>query len=148
MSRVGGWNENLPCETLAAPTRAYDGPGQILPNFYSSGTRDFHAVMYLLWQPPQLTGTGTASIPVPIGSQDWIIARGRTRNSAYPTGQNWTSPVWNLLGEYGAPVDYVTSAPANPPYGYPTWNGLATAAPVAGCPKDTTQADEAQQEEE
>jgi hypothetical protein len=99
--------------------------------------------MYLLWK-----SSKPGAIPVPIGSQDWIIARGRTTNAGYPASQNWTNPAWNSLGENGDPVDYVKSAPSNPPYGYPTWNGPSAFAPIPGCPTDTTQANEVQQEDE
>jgi hypothetical protein len=83
-----------------APTMAYDGPGQSLPNIYSSGTRDFHAIMYLLWQPPQLKGTSTASIPVPIGHQEWQFMA--TADQKAPVGRgHWQQPVTNAAGGVG-----------------------------------------------
>jgi hypothetical protein len=129
---------------LAPPNfdKTWDYPGVKLVPSESKVSRTFKATMYLLWK-----SSKTGAIPVPIGSQNWTIAQGRTTNSGYPTSQNWTPPVWNSLGENGDPVDYVTSAPSNPSYGYPTWNGPAASAPVPGCPTDTTQADEAQQGE-
>ncbi|MGD0830312.1 MAG: hypothetical protein ABR907_05165, partial [Terracidiphilus sp.] len=60
-------DQNYPFQGVYAnePSVAYDGPGMPLPSKYTSAKRDFDATMYLLWQPGQLSGTGTASIPVP-----------------------------------------------------------------------------------
>jgi hypothetical protein len=101
---------------------AYDGPGQALPNIYSSGTRDFHAVMYLLWQPPQLSGTGTASIPVPIGHQEWQF--GAPADQKTPIGRgHWQQPTTNAAGAVGS---FIPSQDAdNAIYGYPTWGSIS-----------------------
>jgi len=105
-----------------APTMAYDGPGQELPNIYSSGTRDFHAIMYLLWQPPQLSGTGTASIPVPIGYQQWQFG-GTVAQKAPIGGGKWEKAVTNAAGKVG---DFVPSTDSDSAiYGYPTWGGVS-----------------------
>ncbi|MGA3345569.1 MAG: hypothetical protein ABSC76_11935 [Terracidiphilus sp.] len=114
----------------AAPTMAYDGPGQSLPNIYSSGTRNFHAVMYLLWQPPQLSGTGTPSIPVPIGYQAWQF--GATADQDNPVGDGkWQQPTTNAAGAVGG---FIPSTDAdNAIYGYPVWggtSGIASCDPV------------------
>jgi hypothetical protein len=121
----------------------WDYPSVKLWQFESRVSRTFNATMYLLWK-----SSIPNSIPVPIGSQKWTIAQGRTRNSGYPTDQKWAQPVWNALGKNGDLVNYVKTAPSTSPYGYPTWNGRAAAAPVPGCPTDNTQADGTQQEEE
>jgi hypothetical protein len=106
-----------------APTMAYDGPGQPLPNFYSSGTRDFHAVMYLLWQPPQLKGTGTASIPVPIGHQEWQFEATADQNAPVGNGK-WQQPATTAKGKVG---DFSPSMETdNEKYGYPIWGKLST----------------------
>jgi hypothetical protein len=106
----------------AAPTMAYDGPGQELPNIYSSGTRDFHAIMYLLWQPPQLSGTGTASIPVPIGYQQWQFG-GTVAQEAPIGGGRWGNAVTTAAGRVGGFVASTDSD--NAIYGYPTWGGVS-----------------------
>jgi hypothetical protein len=106
----------------AAPTMAYDGPGQILPNFYSSGTRDFHAVMHLLWQPPQLKGTSTASIPVPIGHQEWQFVANADQTAQVGSGK-WQQPTTTAAGKVG---DFVPSTKTdNAKYGYPIWGKLS-----------------------
>jgi len=115
----------------AAPTMAYDGPGQSLPNIYSSGTRDFHATMYLLWQPPQLTGTGAASIPVPIGYQQWQF--GATADQEAPIGRGkWQQPVTNAAGAVGRFIP--STEDDNAKYGYPVWgdvSGIESCDPIS-----------------
>jgi hypothetical protein len=106
----------------AAPTMAYDGPGQALPNFYSSGTRDFHAFMYLLWQPPQLSGTGTPSIPVPIGYQQWQFG-GTVAQKAPIGGGKWGEAVTNAAGKVGGFTPSLDTD--NAIYGYPVWGGVS-----------------------
>jgi hypothetical protein len=106
----------------AAPQKAYDGPGQSLPNIYSSGTRDFHAVMYLLWQPPQLKGTSTTSYPVPIGHQEWQFMAIADQKAPIGEGK-WRQPTTTAAGKVG---DFVPSSESdNPVYGYPTWDGVS-----------------------
>jgi hypothetical protein len=106
-----------------APTMAYDGPGQGLPNIYSSGTRNFHAIMYLLWQPPQLSGTGTLSYPVPIGHQEWQF--GATADQKAPIGRGkWQQPVTNAAGAVGGFIPSQDSD--NAIYGYPVWGSVST----------------------
>jgi hypothetical protein len=113
-----------------APTMAYDGPGQELPNIYSSGTRDFHAIMYLLWQPPQLSGTSTPSIPVPIGYQQWQFTA--TADQKAPVGRGkWQQPTTSAAGKVG---DFIPSTDSdNAQYGYPIWgsvSGIGSCNPV------------------
>jgi len=118
----------------ANPTMAYDGPGQSLPNSYSSGTRDFHAIMHLLWQPPQLAGTGTPSIPVPIGHQAWQFVA--TTNQKPPIGRGkWNQPDTAAKGEAGGFIPANDSD--NNEHGYPIWNGVSG---IASCdPSNQTQ---------
>ena len=122
--------------------QTWDYPGVKLEQIDSEVSRTFNATMYLLW-----TSSKTGSIPVPIGSQKWTIAQGSTTNSGYPTSQSWTQPAWNLVGADGDPVDYVTTAPNQSPYGYPTWTGPAAYVTKKNCPKDSTQEAETQEEE-
>jgi hypothetical protein len=117
-----------------------DSPSVTLEPFYSKVSRTFKATMYLLW-----TSTIPGSIPVPISSQSWYFTKASTTNQGYPTDQSWTTPTWNLIGEDGDPVDYVASAPAQAPYGYPTWKGLATPVAVSVCPTQNSNEDEEQQ---
>ncbi len=122
--------------------QTWDNPAVKLELIDSKVSRTFNASMYLLW-----TSSKTGSIPVPIGSQTWIIAQGSTTNTGYPTSQSWTDPVWNAVGKDGDPVDYVKTAPSQSPYGYPTWTGLAAYVAKKHCPKDSTQEAETQEEE-
>ncbi|MGO9317768.1 MAG: IPT/TIG domain-containing protein [Terracidiphilus sp.] len=112
------------------PQKAYDGPGQALPNTYSSGTRNFHALMYLLWQPPQLSGTSTASIPVPIGYQQWQFVAAADQTAPIGRGK-WQQPVTNAAGAVG---DFMLSQDSdNAIYGYPIWgsvSGIGSCDPV------------------
>lgn len=105
-----------------APTSAHDGPGMELPNQYSSGERNFDAVMYLLWKPAQLKGTSTASIPVPIGYQEWHFIA--TTEQEAPIGRGkWKKPVTTAHGDVGP---FQPSQPTdNALYGYPMWSGVA-----------------------
>jgi len=148
-----GKNGTLSCPTIPGLDGVYpypsqppdyahtwDAPAVPLELFDSKVSRTFKATMYLLW-----TSTIPGSIPVPIGSQKWYFTQASTTNQGYPTDKSWTTPIWNLIGEDGNPVDYVVSTPSLTPYGYPTWKGLATDAPVPNCPTDNTQEDEEQQ---
>ena len=55
---------------------AYDGPQMgLFPNDLT-GTRNFHASMYLLWQSDE-----PKSIPVPIGFQDWQFVATAVQNT-------------------------------------------------------------------
>jgi hypothetical protein len=99
---------------------AYDGPQMPLPKEYAAGTRNFHATMYLLWQPDQLRSTATASIPVPIGHQDWNFIATAFQKS--PTGKDkWeTNSAPTASGDEGE--GFVPATPYdNGLYGYPLW---------------------------
>ena len=120
-----------------------DSPDVQLETFYSKVSRTFKATMYLMW-----TSNISGSIPVPISSQSWQFTQASSRNSGYPTFQSWTQPVWNLIGADGDPVDYVQTAPSQPPYGYPTWTGLATPVAYSVCPTTNSNENEEQQEDE
>lgn len=107
------------------PWIAYDGPEMPLPPTYAAGTRNFFATMYLLWQPPQLSGTGTVSIPVPIGYQDWNFIA--TASQRPPIGKDkWDTPrTPTASGDVGE--GFVSSTPYdNAIYGYPQWNHLSS----------------------
>lgn len=109
------------------PTFAYDGPGMSLPNKYTSGKRDFDAIMYLLWQPDQLSGTATASIPVPIGHQEWHFVA--TTDQEQPIGKGkWEKADTTAHGDNGG---YQPSqATDNDQYGYPHWHDVS---PISEC---------------
>ena len=110
-----------------APSIAYDGPGMSLPNKYTSGKRDFDAIMYLLWQPPQLSGTGTASIAVPIGHQEWHFVA--TTDQKQPIGSGkWEKPDTTAHGDNG--VYQASQATDNDQDGYPSWSG---ASEISSC---------------
>jgi len=120
-----------------------DSPSVLLEPYYSKVRRTFKATMYLLWK-----SSKTGSIPVPISSQSWQFTQASSTNPSYPSDQSWTQPVWNLIGTDGDPVDYVATAPSQPPYGYPTWTGPATPVANSVCPTQNSSEDEEQQEEE
>jgi hypothetical protein len=105
-----------------APSVAYDGPGMSLPNKYTSGKRDFDATMYLLWQPDQLSGTATASIPVPIGHQEWHFVATTEQNPPIGKGK-WEKPDTTSHGDNGG--YQASQATDNDQYGYPSWNGIS-----------------------
>jgi len=110
-----------------APSVAYDGPAMTLPSKYTSGERDFDATMYLLWKPDQLSGTGTASIPVPIGYQEWYFVA--TTDQKLPIGNGkWTKPNTTAHGDIGG--YQASQATDNAVYGYPEWNGVSD---IASC---------------
>jgi hypothetical protein len=105
-----------------APSVAYDGPGMSLPSKYTQGQRDFDATMYLLWQPDQLSSTATASIPVPIGHQEWHFAA--TTDQKQPIGKGkWTKPDTTAHGDEGG--YQASQATDNDLYGYPYWSGVS-----------------------
>jgi hypothetical protein len=87
---------------------------------YSSVGRTFAANMFLMWK-----SSKTGAIPVPIGSQRWHF-KASTKNTGYPTSENWTVPHTVYAGTDGDLVDYVQTAPSTSPYGYPTWKGPAS----------------------
>jgi hypothetical protein len=105
-----------------APLMAYDGPGQFLPNFYTSGTRDFDAKMYLLWQPPQLNGTITPSYPVPIGYQEWHFNATASQDPPIGNGK-WQQPVTDAAGAVGSFIQ--SQDMDNAIYGYPVWAAVS-----------------------
>lgn len=92
---------------------AYDGPQmELYPNDLT-GTRTFHASLYLLWQPD-----APKSIPVPIGRQDWQFVATAVRNE---------KDKWEKRGMLTASGDekegFVPSTPDdNAIYGYPQWS--------------------------
>lgn len=106
-----------------SPNIASDGPQMPLPPAYLSGERNFLATMYLLWQPSQLRGTSTASIPVPIGHQQWTFVA--LTDQKQPIGRGkWTKPTLTAHGDTGA---YASSQDTdNNLHGYPIWTALAT----------------------
>jgi hypothetical protein len=109
----------------ASPLYAYDGPQMLLPPTYASGTRNFYATMYLLWQPDQLSGTATKSIPVPIGYQDWEfiatalqkppIGKDKWNTNRTPTASGDESEGFVLSTQYD-----------NALYGYPQWSYISS----------------------
>jgi hypothetical protein len=109
------------------PSVAYDGPELPLDigTEPATATRNFHATMYLLWQPDQLSGTNTESIPVPIGHQDWQFIA--TAFHKPPPGRDkWsTSRTPTASGDEGE--GFVPATPSdNELYGYPLWAHLAS----------------------
>jgi hypothetical protein len=79
--------------------------------------------MYLLWQPDQLSGTSTESIPVPIGHQEWQFKATTDQKQPIGTGK-WERPI---LINHGNTGGYVPSqATDNGLYGYPIWTAVAT----------------------
>ncbi len=108
-----------------SPWIAYDGPQIPLPPTYATGTRNFYASMYLLWQPDQLSGTSTKSIPVPIGYQDWQFIA--TAIQKPPIGKDrWrTDRTPTASGDYGG--GFVPATPYdNAIYGYPQWSYIVS----------------------
>jgi hypothetical protein len=104
------------------PEIAYDGPQMGLFSNDVTGIRNFHASMYLLWQPDQLSGTATASIPVPIGHQDWQFIATAVRNAK---GKWERHGVLTASGDEGE--GFVPSTPDdNAIYGYPQWTQPAS----------------------
>jgi len=84
-------------------------------------------VMHLLWQPPQLKGTATASIFVPVGHQAWQFVA--TANQEQPIGNGkWAQPDVTAKGELGLGGFIPTNDTDNAIHGYPVWNGVSTAA--------------------
>lgn len=82
----------------------------------------FHASMYLLWQPDQLSGTGTASIPVPIGHQDWQFVATAVRNAK---GKWERNAILTASGDEGDGFEPATPDD-NAIYGYPQWTHLVS----------------------
>ena len=107
------------------PWIAYDRPQMPLPVTYATGTRNYYASMYLLWQPDQLSSTSTPSIPVPIGYQDWQFID--TAFQKTPIGKDkWrTDRTPTASGDYGE--GFVPATPYdNAIYGYPQWSYIAS----------------------
>jgi hypothetical protein len=108
-----------------SPKYAYDGPEMPLPYTFATGTRNFFATMYLLWQPGQLSGTGAESIPVPMGYQDWQFIA--TASQKTPMGSDrWkTNRTPTVSGDQGE--GFVASTPYdNAIYGYPQWSHVSS----------------------
>jgi hypothetical protein len=104
---------------------AYDGPQMHLPNEYESGTRNFHATMYLLWQPDQLSSTSTKSIPVPIGHQDWNFIA--TASQDNPVGNSkWYTPTTPTASGNEGEGFVPAQSTDNVLYGYPFWSHKAS----------------------
>jgi hypothetical protein len=79
--------------------------------------------MYLLWQPDQLNGTSTQSIPVPIGHQQWTFSASTDQKQPIGSGK-WKNPTLTAHGKTG---DYAASRDTdNNLHGYPIWNDVAT----------------------
>jgi hypothetical protein len=99
------------------PQIAYDGPQmELYPNDLT-GTRTFHASMYLLWQPK-----APKSIPVPIGHQDWQFLATAVRNEK---GKWEKHGILTASGDEGG--GFVPSTPDdNAIYGYPQWSHLSS----------------------
>ena len=105
-----------------APSVAYDAPAMGLPSKYTSAKRDFDAIMYLLWKPDQLSSTATASIPLPIGYQEWQFVA--TTDQKQPIGSGkWEKPDTTAHGDNGG--YQASQAGDNDQYGYPSWNGVS-----------------------
>ncbi|MGD0902118.1 MAG: IPT/TIG domain-containing protein [Terracidiphilus sp.] len=119
-----GLDRSFPYEAVEKqnPQTAYDGPQMpLFPNALT-GTRTFHASMYLLWQPDQLPGTATASIPVPIGRQDWQFIATAVENAK---GKWERHAILTASGDEGE--GFVPSTPDdNAIYGYPQWTHLVS----------------------
>jgi hypothetical protein len=116
-----GLDTAYPYQGLLSADKAEDGPQMPLPAPYATGARNFNATMYLLWQPPQLRGTGLASIPVPIGYQQWQFAAITTQK--LPIGSDkWKEPATTAHGDIGG---FVPSQSTDPSYGYPSWTHKA-----------------------
>jgi hypothetical protein len=119
-----GLDRSFPYEAVEKqnPQTAYDGPQMpLFPNALT-GTRTFHASMYLLWQPDQLSGTATASIPVPIGRQDWQFIATAVENAK---GKWERHGILTASGDEGE--GFVPSTPDdNAIYGYPQWTHLVS----------------------
>jgi len=108
-----------------SPWIAVDGPEMVLPAIYASGTRNFHASMYLMWQPDQLSETATASIPVPIGYQDWQFIATAFQKPPVGRGKWDKHPTLTASGDEGQ--GFVPSGPSdNSIYGYPLWSHLSS----------------------
>jgi hypothetical protein len=78
--------------------------------------------MYLLWQTPKLKGTSTASIPVPIGHQEWQFGATADQNAPVGNGK-WQQPTTTAAGKVG---DFVPATETdNAKYGYPVWGSVS-----------------------
>jgi hypothetical protein len=101
----------------AHPQVAYDGPQMPLFSNSLTGTRTFHASMYLLWQSDE-----PKSIPVPIGHQDWQFVATAIQNAK---GKWEKHGVLTASGDEGE--GFVPSTPYdNAIYGYPQWSYLSS----------------------
>ena len=109
----------------ASPTFAYDGPEMPLPPIYATGTRNFYATMYLLWQPDQLSGTATGSIPVPMGYQDWDFVATAFQDLPIGNGKWGKNPTLTASGDEGGGFEPATPYD-NAIYGYPQWSAIVS----------------------
>jgi hypothetical protein len=106
------------------PNQAGDGPDLALPQTSTLVDRDFGATMYLMWT----SETPKGSIPVPLGSLDWVF-HASTTNPDAPTKSSWTLPKVTAHGPVDGPNAKIKQpSQAAPGYGYPTWPG-----PVGPC---------------
>jgi hypothetical protein len=104
------------------PNVAPDGPEIPLPSSYKDANRDFHATMYLLWQPDKLSGASANPIPVPIGYQKWQFKAATEQKSPVGGGQ-WKNPSLELHGTDGS---YQPSQQSdNALFGYPVFNDVS-----------------------
>jgi hypothetical protein len=104
---------------------AYDGPQMPLGRDYATGTRNFHATMYLLWQPDQLSGTDTESIPIPIRHQDWQFIGTAVQKPPIGNDKWKTDRTPTASGDQGE--GFVQATPYdNALYGYPLWEYKAS----------------------
>jgi hypothetical protein len=141
-----GLDGAYPYQNQINPASTSDSPEAPLPSSYATVTRNFDAIMYLLWQ----STTAANSIPVPLGYIPW------TFNATATNTGTVGAPVWTASGA-GAPVmsdlkasfegiirigdvsrdagtsnpAFVLAVPTQPNLGFPTWTGLAI--PSAKC---------------
>lgn len=110
-----------------SPSIAYDGPQIPLMNNYISASRSFNATMYLLWQPDQLSGTATKSIPVPIGYQIWQF--GATADGVQGRREwRWRDPTFTPSNAHGGIDGFMHSTSGDPNTwdGYPQWDNITS----------------------
>jgi hypothetical protein len=81
--------------------------------------------MYLLWQPGQLSSSGTPSIPVPIGYQYWNFVASAFQDP--PIGNDHWNKHTTLTasGDDGEGFE-PAQATDNAVYGYPQWNSIVS----------------------
>jgi hypothetical protein len=121
-----GLDGGYPYDALITPAIAQDGPEMPLSLGYATGSRAFHAKMYLLWQPGKLSQATAPSIPVPIGYQEWQF--GATADGAQAGKKwKWKDPTISPSTDHGGIGGFINSAENDPGTqdGYPQWNCIA-----------------------